>query len=155
MLYTASVSETRNMFSADIQEAWIVVRSMKNPVQVKIGGIGIPTFHVPLLSPSWALFKDYLEWKKAGEWDEAKFQAEYVPRFLQEMKGQAQQQALNTLFQKSRTANILCLCYCQDPSTCHRSILQGLVKGASIATGKELAGEAGDQRYFTDYKALS
>ena len=114
--------------NASYDEVWVIVRSLKN---------GLPKpctekqkmYHVPHLSPSWDLFKDYLNWAKTGAWNYDCFVEKYAPRFLSQMKEAEGKRALNALFHKSKSMNILLVCFCPDETMCHRSIVAGLLQG--------------------------
>ena len=110
-------------------EIWIIVRSLKG---------GTPQtgncYHVPVLSPSWDLFKDYCSWANAGIWNKDCFMEQYAPRFLKEMKSTEAKQALNSLYFKSKNSNILLVCFCSNETMCHRSIVFGLLQGVGTET---------------------
>lgn len=118
-------------------EVWAIVRSLKyaNP-RIK---------HVPELSPSWGLFNMYLRLKEAGNWNEDTFRSMYVPQFLKEMKGKAQQQLLNELFSASKS--IALVCFCEEEELCHRSIIGGMLQGA----GLDVKGLHRDYGYYFDW----
>lgn len=134
MLYTTSIAKVKTFgFQNDqrIDEAWVIVRSMKTPIQ-----LSVDTIWVPALSPSHELFIDYLVWKNAGNWNEETFQTQYRPRFLKEMaQNPNSREALNRLFKTSRTKNILALCYCANESLCHRSLIKALIEEAQSGIG--------------------
>ena len=59
-------------------EVWAIVRSLKSSK---------PNWtQVTELSPSWDLFKNYLNTKNAGQFSEKWFNEIYVPIFLKEMQ---------------------------------------------------------------------
>ena len=129
-------------------EVWFIVRSLKN---------GLPKpltetqqyYHVPQLSPSWDLFKDYYSWANAGIWNKDCFMERYVPRFLKQMKEEESKQFLNALYFKAKTKNILLVCFCQNEELCHRSIVFGLLQGVGAETN------GNDYRHYYDlYKYL-
>lgn len=120
-------------------EVWLIVRSLKS-----MPTCSIPVYHVPQLSPSWDLFKNYLSWAKSGEWNEQCFMERYVPCFLEQMKTQEAKQALNSLYFKSKTTNILLVCYCPNEALCHRSIVMGLLQGVGAET------DGNNYRHFYD-----
>ena len=109
-------------------EVWFIVRSLKNglPNTKRAGQI---YRHVPQLSPSLNLFKDYLKWANNNEWNENCFMERYVPRFLEEMKSKEAKNALNTLYKMEKQKNILLVCFCGKENICHRSIVCGLMQG--------------------------
>ena len=65
MLFTGSISDIdRDKYD----EIWIIVRSLG---KVQTGG---NIFHVPQLSPSYALYHDYLSWRDNGMWNKDQFE---------------------------------------------------------------------------------
>jgi len=78
------------------------------------------------LGPSRALHADF--YGKHGPpitWEE------YRARYLEEMKGQEQQQHITDLARRvagGETVTLLCSSACTDPSHCHRTILRGLIE---------------------------
>lgn len=134
MLYTTSIAKVKTLefpVNPHIDEAWIIVRSMRTPIQ-----LSVDTIWVPDLSPSRELFTDYLTWKNKGDWNEETFQTQYRPRFLQEMAQNPNSRAiLNRLFKASRIKNILALCYCANESLCHRSLIKALIEEAQSGSG--------------------
>ena len=121
MIYTGSVRDISDKYD----EVWMIVRSLKFVPQVNAS-----VFHIPQLSPSPELFKSYLSWKNQGLWDKDTFEKYYKPRFLQEMQEVEAQTYLNLLIEKAKTKNILLVCYCQDKSICHRSLIYSLIPSA-------------------------
>lgn len=107
-------------------EIWVIVRSLKKLPAVK-GANKI--IHVPELSPSPALYGKFLKWKEMGEWNEQKFQEEYVPEFIKEMQMETAKQKLRDLYKLGKTKNILLVCYCPVFSLCHRNIVLGILQG--------------------------
>lgn len=115
-----TIRNIQNINYATYDEVWAIVRSLKytNP-HIR---------HVPELSPSWSLFKQYMNFRNKGNWNEETFRKVYVPQFLKEMRGEEQQKLLNYLF--STNKHICLVCFCQDESLCHRSIIGGMLQGA-------------------------
>jgi len=108
------------------EESWLIVRSLK---QCPTGAI-----HVPLLSPSRGLFYKYLDAKKAGQYDQNWFQENYVTRFLREITSNMEsRKLLDRLYHESKDRDFLLACFCADETTCHRSIVGGLLLGAGAA----------------------
>lgn len=103
-------------------EVWAIVRSLKytNP-NIK---------HVPELSPSWGLFKKYLNLRNKGQWNEETFRTVYVPQFLKEMRAPQCQKLLNKLANTKK--NICLVCFCPEEELCHRSIIGGMLQGAGV-----------------------
>lgn len=90
------------------------------------------------LAPSSSLFSDYLNWSRKGVWNKNKFDTEYVPRFLMELKKECiskkADHQLNKLVMDYRAdkipySAITLMCHCNDETVCHRSIIAGLLKG--------------------------
>ena len=140
MLFTGSISDIdKNKYD----EIWIIVRSL-GKVQT-----GRNIFHVPQLSPSYALYHDYLSWRDNGMWNKEQFENVYKPRFLEEMKSQTE--LLGVLRERSFTKNILICCFCKDESMCHRSLVKELVEENTMDDFYMLV--AGS-RTFNDYELL-
>lgn len=122
---------------ASYDEVWAIVRSLK---------YGNPRMrHVPELSPSWSLFKRYMSLREEGNWNENTFQTIYVPQFLKEMRGKAQQDLLNELFNTEK--HICLVCFCAEEELCHRSIIGGMLQGA----GLNVKGLNRDYSYYFDW----
>lgn len=139
MITIGSFKEINNTYD----EAWLIVRSLK-----AMPKCNVPVFHVPQLSPSWDLFKDYLSWSKLNLWNKQCFMEHYVPRFLEEMKTQEARDILNSLYFKARDKNILLVCFCPNEELCHRSIVFGLLQGV----GAETNGSNDYRHYYSMYK---
>ncbi len=60
-----TVTDIRNVNDAAYDEVWAIVRSLKNPRKMK---------HVPELSPSWVLFKKYMQLRDAKQWNADSFE---------------------------------------------------------------------------------
>lgn len=121
MIYTGSFKD----ISSNYDEVWLIVRSLKS-----MPNCNIPVYHVPALSPSPQLFKCYLNWRNQDLWNKNTFENFYKPRFLKEMEGEDAQRVLNLLINKASTKNILLVCFCNDESMCHRSLVYSLVPSA-------------------------
>ena len=119
-----TVTNIRNVNNAAYDETWAIVRSLKNHGKMK---------HVPELSPSWALFKKYLQLMDTGRWNADAFRSIYVPTFLKEMSGIEPKRKLSELVELDRQGKRICLvCFCRDESLCHRSIIAGILQYAGI-----------------------
>ncbi len=118
-------------------EVWAIVRSLK---------YGNPHMrHVPELSPSWGLFRLYMQKRESGNWNKDTFERLYVPQFLKEMRGKEQQALLNELFCTNKR---ICLaCFCSDEELCHRSIIGGMLQGA----GLDVKGLSQDYSHYYDW----
>jgi len=84
---------------------------------------------LPDLSPSADLVKEWL-----GATD-AKQRASSAKKFRREMNRAEPSRLLDLLAALSHESNVSVGCYCEDESTCHRSVLRALLKerGAKIA----------------------
>lgn len=104
-------------------EVWAIVRSMKHP--------SLRMQQVESLAPSWNLFKQYRTLAARNEWNQTTFQNIYVPQFLQEMHTEDAKHLLNELYTADKNGKNICLvCFCPDETTCHRSIIAGMLQGA-------------------------
>lgn len=113
-------------------KAYVVMRSPKN-LSLPVNGKSI--IWLPELSPDKSLFSDYLSWRRLGEWGEEKFTSEYVPRFIEQLSGREEQDALATIRAESDAGlTIYLLCSCLDEKMCHRSILAGYLQAAGCQT---------------------
>jgi uncharacterized protein YeaO (DUF488 family) len=86
----------------------------------------------PELGPSRPLL-DAFHGKAAPPID---FASEYVPRYLEEMQGQAQTWRIRNLAERvaaGETITLLCSSACVDPQRCHRTLLQRLVEQAAAS----------------------
>lgn len=118
-------------------DAWSIVR----------GNAIAGSKKVSVLSPSskdgTGLFEDYLKLarhtgqvaykgKFYTKWDEKAFTEMYVPRFLSEIASNPSAiKKLAELGKRDKAGeNIKLLCYCDDESLCHRSIVGGILMGA-------------------------
>lgn len=111
----------RNVDYNAYDEVWAIVRSIR------------PNGHfiqVQALSPSYSLFTEYRRLSAMGSWNKLAFDKIYVPRFLREMCGREARDKLNELYIKDlQGKNICAFCFCEDETTCHRSITAGLLQG--------------------------
>lgn len=119
-----TISSIGSINYTEYDEIWAIVRSLKNQNQhIK---------QVADLSPSKDLFYRYLGWRNEGQWNKQKFQEEYVPQFLRELKqNHAALELLSKLWDADRAGKRICLvCFCTDEELCHRSIIAGILQGA-------------------------
>lgn len=139
-----TITNIRNINYEAYDEVWAIVRSLKNPGRMK---------HVPELSPSWDLFKKYLALRDAGKWNTKTFQDIYVPIFLKEMHTKTAINKLNELVRLDRQRkHIALVCFCPDKTTCHRSIITGMLQNVGI----QVQGVKNDySKYGTDYERLT
>lgn len=146
MIIFGSIGEARK-FVKTCDEVYLIVRRPRT-----ISGVQ----WCPVLSPSEPLFWDYRKWLNQGIWNAECFAQRYAPRFLREVyASQEAKDALNDLYKKDKAGKkIALLCFCDDESLCHRSIVAGLLKavGCNVRTwhgdGSEYV------KYYAQYKAL-
>lgn len=132
----------RDIGKRENEECWVIVRSLKN-------GTPRGAVRVPELSPSKPLFYSYLDAAKAGLYGPKWFQENYVPRFVAQMAGDMEaRKLLDRLYRESREKDILLACFCTDETTCHRSIVGGLLLGA----GASIECDADYARYFQMFR---
>lgn len=113
-----TITNIRNVDHAAYDEVWAIVRSLQNSGKMR---------HVPELSSSWKLFRQYLHLRNTGTWNPEAFQDLYVPTFLQAMQTAAVKKKLNELVWLDRQGRrIVLVCFCSDEATCHRSIIAGM-----------------------------
>lgn len=127
-------------------ETWAIVRSMKQKSQhIK---------QVVDLSPSWDLFKKYRDMSEKGEWGKEEFENIFVPQFLNELDTNVEaKNLLNYLYRADRDKKIIGLvCYCNDESTCHRSIIAGLLHGVGCSVKTEKGTDY--SRYYDMFRRL-
>lgn len=131
-----TITNIRSVNHTNCDEVWAIVRSLKNPGRMK---------QVAELSPSWGLFKRYLQLRDSGRWNAATFQNIYVPTFLKEMQTTVAQKKLNELIELDRQGKRICLvCFCHDEATCHRSIIAGILQHRGI----QIQGVSGDYSLY-------
>lgn len=121
MIETVSV---RNLRSNDYDVVYAIVRSpgkLRGSANIQI---------VKELSPDWNLFKLYLGLRDEGKWGKEAFEALYKPRFLDQIANdRAAQTRLREIADLDKAGKRVALvCFCTDPSTCHRSLVAGLLK---------------------------
>lgn len=123
---------TQTVHKYIFDKAYVVMRSPKN-LSRPVNGKNI--FWLPELSPDQSLFPDYLFWRRVGEWDEEKFASEYVPRFIRQLSGKEEREALARIKAESDAGlTVYLLCSCLDEKMCHRSILAGYLQIAGCQT---------------------
>lgn len=117
MIYLDSMKNIKN-YEGKVSKVWCIVRSLKFPPKLNHAEI----IQVSDLSPSYNLFKTYLDLRNKGAWNQSSFDTIYRPIFLKEL--QNNQNAIKLLKSLANTKeNILLLCFCEDKNTCHRSII--------------------------------
>lgn len=141
------VTSIKNVREGEFDEVWAIVRSLKNcPKWMQ---------QVPELSPKLDLFFAYRQLANEGRWNYSAFQNMYVPKFMQGLADDRQATAdkLNYLWRQDKAGKKIALvCFCPDESTCHRSIIAGMLQGAGCNvetdTGTDLS------FYFNMYQGL-
>lgn len=127
MIYTNCIKKAKK---SDYDEIWAIVRSMKTSnANIK---------QVQILSPSYALFKTYLDLKNAGNWNQETFNNIYKPQFLKEMQSPQAQQMLDELCRLDKLGKKICLvCFCNEYLLCHRSLVAELLiaRGCNVTIG--------------------
>ena len=117
MIYLDSMKNTKK-YEGEVSEVWCIVRNMKFPPKVN----GAKIMQVADLSPSYDLFKKYLDLRNRRLWNQSTFDTIYTPQFLRELsENQNATRLLNMLAKSDK--NILLLCFCEDKNTCHRSLI--------------------------------
>lgn len=124
-------------------EVWAIVRSLKSS--------RANWTQVAELSPSWDLFKNYLNTKNAGQFSEQWFDEVYVPIFLKEMQSPLAVKRLTELVNK--TNDITLFCYCVDEKFCHRSIIAGVLQGLGAEVVTDLNKDY--SFYYERYKKMT
>ena len=123
MVFAGNIKDASYLVK-NCDEVWAIVRSLKTkPYGVK---------QVPELSPSWNLFKKYLSLRDSGNWNNESFMEIYVPQFLHEMKDPAAQAKIAELIEKGKNGKIAILCFCDNETMCHRSIIAGILQKEGI-----------------------
>lgn len=147
------LENVKKMNIDEYDEVWSIVRSDKNVIpRVKFSEKYITTVNnIPTnyLSPSYSLFSWYCQEQKAGRWNKEKFFNEYVPKFIKELKNNysVTRLLLNELYKRDKEGKrIALICFCENETTCHRSIIGGILQGvkANVKT-------ANDADYSTYY----
>jgi uncharacterized protein YeaO (DUF488 family) len=78
-----------------------------------------------VLGPSRDLLRAFKD--DAIGWDE------YEVRYLDEMKGEAQQGEIVAMAQLARSQTVTIMCVCKDGTQCHRRLLVGLIERGMVA----------------------
>lgn len=137
-----TITDIRNVDYTTYDEVWAIVRSLKKLEKMK---------HVPELSPSWELFKKYLQLRDAKQWNTNTFRSIYVPMFLKEMSSIGAKRKLTELVELDRQGKNICLvCFCHDEALCHRSIIAGILQHMGI----QVQGVKGDYSKYGRYKEI-
>lgn len=84
------------------------------------------------LSPVEELLNHYIYLRDAEKWNEETFQKEYVPAFMKQILENVQniKEHLSKLRDWDKEGKNICLvCFCEDETICHRSIIAGILQG--------------------------
>ncbi|MBD5584299.1 MAG: DUF488 domain-containing protein [Clostridia bacterium] len=142
MIFIGRINEVK---PGEYDETYAIVRSMKNPSPWMA--------QLVALSPSKALFFDYLSLKKAGTWNADTFKERYVPMFMQEIAQPAPRKVLEQLVEYDRMGRKMALvCFCPDETLCHRSIVAGILQG--MGADVRLRSGADYSAYYERYKEM-
>ena len=143
MIYIKSI---RNVKYDDHDEVWAIVRKWKDRDNANIK-------HVPELSPSCQLLNEYLNARDNGNFGERYFQTSYVPTFINEIfNNKNARTRLNELVKLDKAGKNICLvCFCQDESLCHRSIIAGLLMGCGCNVMTELPDQSIAKHEYIKY----
>lgn len=128
-------------------EIWFIMRSLKSIPTIK----DVQIKHMPILAPSGDLFNKYLELKSQGGWGQYIFESQYVPQFLTEFNRPEVFKLLSTLYELSKSKNILLACACPVELMCHRSIVCGILQGMYPDIEIQSQDDANYMGYYTDF----
>ena len=126
MIYLDSMKNIKN-FEGKVSKVWCIVRSLKFPPRLNHAEI----VQISDLSPSYDLFKKYLDLRNKKLWNQSSFNTIYKPQFLKELSENQNASKLLNILAKS-DENILLLCFCEDKNTCHRSIIAEKLRELNI-----------------------
>ena len=146
MIKIVNLKNMRRLAKDGTDTCIAIVRSMRNPIA------GVTQLDV--LSPSRQLFYWYLDQSRAGCWNRDAFENGYLPRFLKEIRtNPAAGRALKSIWSRSRAGeNIALGCFCADETTCHRSIIAGLLSGSGADVRTETGRDYSE--YWKIYQAI-
>lgn len=112
----------------EYDKIYLIVRSTASLERAN-SSILLKAEHVPDLSPSRALFYNYLDWQKTGCWNTDTFTNEYKPVFEEEIKNNPNASIwLDRITEESKNSKIALLCFCADENLCHRIIIADMLK---------------------------
>lgn len=104
-------------------EVWLIIRSAKNCSKLLENA---KVKQVAELSPSFNLFKRYLDLKNKGLWNHQAFLDIYVPEFLREAKLEPKFADRLLELKTHQDKKYALVCFCNDERECHRSIVAAL-----------------------------
>ena len=112
----------------EYDEVWAIIRSDK---KLRLNKRYDFMKCVKELSPEWGLFTNYRKWVEEKIWNKDTFVNNYVPQFIHDLKNNSQAHTLLTqLCELDKSGKSICLvCFCEDETLCHRSIIAGILQG--------------------------
>lgn len=117
------ITNLRNITTYTADYKFAIVRSYKKPLP----GVA----HMPQLSPSWELFRQYLALRNNNNWNKEMFDSFYVPQFVNgtlfTMSSRNSLHFIKKLYLEGK--KVALACYCADEELCHRSIVGGFLEG--------------------------
>jgi len=119
------ITSIRRCHISNYDDIYLIIRSTASLERANNKLLTLPQVkHLPDLSPSQTLFFEYLNWVRAGEWNQEKFDTDYKPTFETELKNSNAQNWLNKIADDSKNGRkIALLCFCPDENLCHRLIV--------------------------------
>lgn len=142
MITTLNIREAQK---GEYDDVWAIVRFYK--------GKSSWIKQVSDLAPSKSLCLKYNRLKDEGKWNKSAFENIYLPEFLNEMCCEQARKRLNELYKADRAGkNIALLCFCQDESLCHRSIIAGILQGVGCNVHTKL--DKDYSKYYQDYMRI-
>ncbi|MCR5834939.1 MAG: DUF488 domain-containing protein [Lachnospiraceae bacterium] len=123
-------------------EVWLITRRNK---EIKLG-----MRLEQELAPSSELLDVYLDLRDNGQWNREAFDSIYVPAFIREISENTKAgRLLQELCSKDLEGKSICLvCYCEDETMCHRSIVAGVLMGK----GAKVIADADYLKYYALYE---
>lgn len=109
---------------------WLIVRSAKNCSKL-LENANVK--QVAELSPSFGLFKKYLDLRNKSLWNHQTFLDVYVPEFLREAKLEPKFADRLLELKANPDKKYALVCFCSDERECHRSIVAALCHINNIA----------------------
>jgi len=116
------ITSIKSVNPKNYDEVWAITRSNKIPPYC---------INIPQLSPDWNLFNLVSYYKKQGFWCKFVFSYKYVPTFITNLiKSKESLEYLIKLIDLDKSnKSIALVCFCDDESMCHRSIIGGILEG--------------------------
>lgn len=124
------VTNIRNMHPEQHDHAYVIVRSLKQPIK--------HTIQLPVLSPDKEIFWQFLNLQKQGKWNQETFDHWYTPAFLAQITNDENARDIlrDILYLDKQGKDIVLACFCNNPNLCHRSIIAGILaeNGGNVKT---------------------